>query len=121
MSATRIFRPAAIVRGPAAWQMLKTACGLPIYLPAAWLGDGMLATEKKALVYLFPQLGPRWGSVVILLFLAAGTVIAMMPGNCQRRCEHFHPTWKRALLTAALLTLSLLSFTGVSTFLYVNF
>ena len=105
----------------AAWQMLKIACGLPIYLPAPWLGDGMLATEKKALVYLFPQLGEVWGSVVILLFLAAGTVIAMMPGNCQRRCEHFHPTWKRTLLTAALLTLSMLSFTGVSTFLYVNF
>ena len=105
----------------AAWQMLKTACGLPIYLPAQWLGADMLATEQRALVYLFPWMEEIWGSAIVLCFLVVGTVVAMLPHNCQRRCEHFYPTWQKTALTAALLTLSLLSFTGVSTFLYVNF
>lgn len=105
----------------AAMQMLKTACGLPIYLPANWLGVDVLATEQKAFVHLFPALEGIWGSAMMLIFLLVGLVVAMMPGNCQRRAEHFHPTWKKSVLIAVLLTLSLLSFTGVSTFLYVNF
>lgn len=105
----------------AAMQMLKTACGLPVYLPASWLGEGMLATEQRALVYLFPQIEAAWGSAVVLAFLLIGVVVAMLPHNCQRKVEHFYPTWQKTVLTAALLTLSLLSFTGVSTFLYVNF
>ena len=104
-----------------AMQMLKTACGLPVYLPAAWLGEGMLSMEQRALVYLFPQVEAIWGSAVILFFLLVGLFVVMVRGNAQRKVKHFHPTWKKTVLTAALLTLSLLSFTGVSTFLYVNF
>lgn len=105
----------------AAMQMLRTACGLPVYLPAAWLGEGMLATEKRALVYLFPRVEAIWGSAVVLIFLLIGVAVALMPRNCQRQVEHFYPTWQKTVLTAALMILSLLSFTGVSTFLYVNF
>ena len=105
----------------AAMQMLKTAWGLPTRLPGNLLGADMLATEQRALLYLFPHMEEIWGSAVILAFLLVGLVVTQLRHNCQRQLKHFYPTWQKTVITVVLLTLSLLSFTGVSTFLYVNF
>ncbi|MGM9619150.1 MAG: MBOAT family O-acyltransferase [Oscillospiraceae bacterium] len=104
-----------------ALQMLGTACALPLYLPAEWLGHDMLYTELEAVAFFFPAVRELWGSLVPLGYLGAGLLVALLPGNCQRTLENFRPTVWKTLLTAVLLTMSLLSFTGVSTFIYSNF
>lgn len=105
----------------AAMELLRTACALPLYLPASWLGEGMLFTELEAIAFFLPEVRELWGSVVSLAFLAVGFIVALLPGNCQRALQEFKPTFLKTLLTAVLLALALFSFTGVSTFIYSNF
>lgn len=101
--------------------LLKTACALPLYLPASWLGEGMFYTELEAAAFFFPALRELWGTLVPLALLGIGLVVSLLPGNCQRDLRDFRPTVWKTLLTAVLLTAALFSFTGVSTFIYSNF
>ncbi|MGM9661966.1 MAG: MBOAT family O-acyltransferase [Oscillospiraceae bacterium] len=104
-----------------ALQLLRSAFSLPLGLPAAWLGEGMLSTELEAAAFFFPAVRELWGTLAPLGYLALGLLAALLPGNTQRELENFRPTVWKTLLTGALLTLSLFSFSGVSTFLYSNF
>lgn len=101
--------------------LLKTACTLPLYLPASWLGEGMLYTELEAVAFLLPAVRELWGTLVPLALLGIGLVCALLPTNCQRQLRDFRPTAWKTVITALLLTMALFSFTGVSTFIYSNF
>ena len=51
----------------------------------------------------------------------AGLIAALWPRNLQDRMEDFRPTPARALGCGVLAVWSILSFSGVSTFIYSNF
>lgn len=101
--------------------LLKTACALPLYLPASWLGEGMLYTELEAAAFLLPAVRELWGTLVPLVLLGIGLLLSLLPVNCQRQLKDFKPTVWKTVVTAVLLTAALFSFTGVSTFIYSNF
>ena len=54
------------------------------------------------------------------LFAAAMTA-ALWPRNAVRQMDAFQPTAHRAVVLALLMAWSVLSFTGVTTFIYSNF
>ena len=75
----------------------------------------------SALRMIFPGWKP-WISPALAfgLFLGAMAVV-LWPRNTLERMEDFRPTAGRALLLAVLAAWSILSFTGVTTFIYSNF
>ena len=104
-----------------AFTLLRTACGNPFFLPADWISADLFTTEKEALFFLVPGAKEYFGSLVTLVLLALGLALSLLRRNAQHHMDDFHPTLLRAILTAVLLCLSILSFSQVSTFLYVNF
>ena len=101
--------------------LLKTAVtggigGIPL-----WLAKGLFARELSALLILFPKIEPY------TVYLRAGTVLAvsllaaLWPRNVIRRMDDFRPTWYSCLYVLIPAAWSILSFTGVVTFIYSNF
>ena len=64
---------------------------------------------------------PHYEFVYIVLLIAAALALALCLRNTNERIDHFRPTAVSALAVIALLTVSVLSLSGVSTFLYFNF
>ena len=86
-----------------------------------WLGTALFEKEGAALGILLPGLSPWLDRLKLAALLAAGTVAALLPGNTIRRMETFRPTaWRAALLSLGA-AWSILSFTGVVSFIYRNF
>ena len=104
-----------------AFTLLRSACGNPFFLPADWISADLFTTEKEALFFLIPAAKEYFGSLVTLVLLAAGMALSLLRRNARRVMDDFSPSVLRGILTAALLSLSILSFSQVSTFLYVNF
>lgn len=104
-----------------AFTLLRIGCGNPFFLPADWLASDLFPTEKEALFFLFPAAKELFGGLVTPVLLALGTLLALIGTNARRVMDDFRPTVFRGILTAVLLTASILSFSQVSTFLYVNF
>ena len=90
--------------------------GIPL-----WLAKGLFARELSALLILFPKIEPY------TVYLRAGTVLAvsllaaLWPRNVIRRMDDFRPTWYSCLYVLIPAAWSILSFTGVVTFIYSNF
>ena len=101
--------------------LLRHACGNPLFMPADWLSSELFTTEKEAVFFLLPAAKELWGSIVTLALLALGLIFSLLKRNTQVVLADFRPGFFRALLTVVLLTWSILSFSGVSSFLYVNF
>ena len=89
--------------------------------PAAWLLEGLFAEETSAVQMLIPAFTP-WKTILrVVLLYGAGMVAVLWPRNTIRRMEDFRPTlWRGAALTVLTLW-CVLSFTGVTTFIYSNF
>lgn len=80
------------------------------------------ALEKNIASNLLMNLGvPQHEFVYIVLLIAAATGMALLLRNTNERIGRFRPTAVSALVVIALLTVSVLSLSGVSTFLYFNF
>ena len=101
--------------------LLKTAvAGGPGGL-RLWLAKGLFARELSALLILFPKMEPytvylRVGTVLMVSLLAA-----LWPRNVIRQMDAFRPDWRSCLYVLVLAAWSILSFTGVVTFIYSNF
>jgi alginate O-acetyltransferase complex protein AlgI len=104
-----------------ALRMLRTALLGKWAPPGDWLLENMFTKEAAALRMIFPGWKP-WISPALAfgLFLGAMAVV-LWPRNTLERMEDFRPTAGRALLLAVLAAWSILSFTGVTTFIYSNF
>ena len=59
--------------------------------------------------------------MMLLVFLGAALLIALLPKNSGEMCERFKPGVLNSLAVALLLVWCVFSFAGVSTFLYFNF
>ena len=89
--------------------------------PAAWLLEGLFAEETSAVQMLIPAFTPWKNILRVVLLYGAGMVAVLWPRNTIRRMEDFRPTlWRGAALTVLTLW-CVLSFTGVTTFIYSNF
>ena len=104
-----------------ALELLSRAVTGGLAKPEAWLLEGLFTEEASAVQMLLPALGPWRNILRVVLLYGAGMLAVLWPRNVIRRMEDFRPTvWRGAGL--ALLTLwCVLSFTGVTTFIYSNF
>ena len=89
--------------------------------PEDWLLEGLFAEETSAVQMLIPAFTPWKNILRVALLYGAGMVAVLWPRNTIRRMEDFRPTlWRGAALTVLTLW-CVLSFTGVTTFIYSNF
>ena len=101
--------------------LLRCAVTADFRPPADWLTKGVFTKEAEALGMLLPAARPWIGPALAYGLLAAALLAALWPHNAQRRMDDFRPTPWRAAVLALLLAWSILSFTGVTTFIYSNF
>lgn len=101
--------------------MLRTALLGPMALPEGWLMENVFTKEAAALRMLFPWLKPWTGPILALALFGGSLAVVLWPRNTLDRMEDFRPTTGRALALAVLAAWSILSFTGVTTFIYSNF
>lgn len=88
-----------------------------VWKPDIILVGSICPSFFKPLIHLRPQAA----SAFALIFLAAGVVFSVIGKNTQERMAAFRPTLANCLVTALLLAYCILSFAGVSSFLYWNF
>ncbi len=119
VNAAWVFFRAPSVSG--ALSLLRTAVTADFRLPETWMLDGVLSNETVAIQMVFPS-SVQWldGARIVLIFGTA-LIAALWPRNTAERMENFRPTVWRCVLLAALAAWSILSFTGVATFIYSNF
>ena len=101
--------------------LLRTAVTADFRPPADWLMEGVFAKEAAALDMLFPDLIPWVSPALTFALFALAALAALWPRNTARRMETFPPAPWRAAALALLTAWSVLSFTGVTTFIYSNF
>jgi hypothetical protein len=90
-------------------------------LPMKTLTDGFLDSELRAVTTLAPGLTAAAPGLALAGLLIAALVVALWPRNTIHQMERFQPAMGRGLALAALTAWSMLSFSGVSTFIYSNF
>ena len=68
-----------------------------------------------------PALGPWRNILRVVLLYGAGMLAVLWPRNVIHRMETFRPTLRLGAALTALTLWCVLSFTGVTTFIYSNF
>ena len=106
---------------PQALALLKTAVTADFRPPAEWLMADVFAKEAKAFGMVFPALRGWTAPVLTYGLFAAALLAALRPRNAVGQMDHFKPAFWRAAVLALLAAWSVLSFTGVTTFIYSNF
>lgn len=106
---------------PAALGVLRAAVLGGAALPAETLFAGLLDNELKALALLLPGAAQSRYALVCLVLYGAGLTAVLTPGNTIRRMDTFRPALWRAAAASLLLAWSILSFTGITSFIYSNF
>ena len=105
----------------AAGQLLsRTVMGGFGALPAD-LTDCFMITEFSCLQQLLPFSKEAFATVVCIFFVLAALAGAVFPQNMQQRLKNFQPKPSLCVAATLLLFWSILSLSGVSTFLYFIF
>jgi len=105
----------------AAVELLKTAVVGGFAMPASWLVQGVLSKEVAAVQLLVPAAKAWMPRILSVVLFGGGLLVSLLPGNTIRKMEDFRPTVWRAAVLCLLLSWSILSFSGVATFIYSNF
>lgn len=104
-----------------ALSLLKTAVCGRFAMPDFTMFTGVFKAEMQALQVLVPIL-KNWSTALCAAVLYGGGLLAvLLPGNTIRRMDSFRPTFWRGLLLSLLFGWTILSFTGITTFIYANF
>ena len=104
-----------------AWQLLTAAVTSGLAKPGAWLLEGLFSKETGAVQILLPALKP-WLNILRLAGLyGVGMIAALWPRNVIERMDTFRPTFWRGLGLVMFTAWSILSVTGITTFIYSNF
>jgi len=104
-----------------AFRLLGAAVAGGLAKPEKWLLSGLFTSEVSAVKMLLPVLAP-WCNILLLGGLyGAGLLAALLPGNTIRRMDSFRPAFWRGAALAVLFVWSVLSFTGITSFIYSNF
>lgn len=82
-----------------------------------------MTTEVKVVNQVLGLQSQTLGLTATIFFLVLALVLSLVPGNALDRTlgERFRPSGRTLAVTTVLLVWSVLSFTGVGTFLYFNF
>lgn len=96
----------------------NTWWGLPYSMYSCFM-----VTEAKAVNQLMHLQSETLGLVATIFFLVLALVLSLLPHNAITRTlgERFRPSALQLSISTVLLVWSILSFTGISTFLYFNF
>lgn len=87
----------------------------------SWLLSGLFSKETGVLQILFPVLKPYMNLLRTALLYGTGLIIVLLPRNTAENAEHFRPGCWQLVWLAILTAWSILSFTGITTFIYSNF
>lgn len=90
-------------------------------LPESWLLEGFLTSEREALLILAPALAEPLSWLALAGLYGAGALASVLPGNTVRRMDSFRPALWQGLALAGLTAWCVLSFSGITTFIYSNF
>lgn len=104
-----------------ALELLGRAVSGGLAKPEEWLLSGLFSKEIGAVELLIPG-AADWVNILRVIGLyGIGLLAALWPRNTITQMDRFHPTlWRGAVLVIGL-TWSILSFTGITTFIYSNF
>ena len=102
-------------------ELLRAAVTGGLAGPESWLLSGLFSKETGALRLLVPSLTPWEDALRLVLLYGAGLAAALWPRNVQERMDAFRPTVRLGLGLGVLTLWCVLSFTGVTTFIYSNF
>ena len=104
-----------------ALELLGRAVSGGLAKPEEWLLSGLFSKEIGAVELLIPG-AADWVNILRVIGLyGIGLLAALWPRNTITQMDRFRPTlWRRAVLVIGL-TWSILSFTGITTFIYSNF
>lgn len=105
----------------AAGQLLTAAVSGGWELPGDWLLAGFLTSEREALTIAAPALAQKLSWLALAGLYGAAALASVLPGNTIRRMDTFRPTFWRGLVLAGLTAWCILSFSGITTFIYSNF
>lgn len=102
----------------AAGTLLRAAVLGSAAAPQDWLLEGFLSTEREALALLAPALAEpiAWAAMAAVLVIAAA--VSLLPRGGERPLR---PSAVRCAAEAAVLAWCVLSFTGITSFIYSNF
>ena len=101
--------------------LLATAITGVMARPGDWLLHGLFAKETGAIQMLLPAVKPWMDLARVALLYGTGMAVVLLPVNTAARMEQFRPKWWQAAALAVLTAWSVLSFTGITTFIYSNF
>ena len=99
--------------------ILKAAFSWNFYLDPVFVDIFRLAELKKALSIL--RLEDKYPNLLITAFLLVALVLILGCDNAYEKMKKFKPTIWRWAVTVFLFAWCIVSFTGVSEFLYFNF
>ena len=104
-----------------ALELLGRAVSGGLAKPEEWLLSGLFSKEIGAVELLIPG-AADWVNILRVIGLyGIGLLAALWPRNTITQMDRFRPTlWRGAVLVIGL-TWSILSFTGITTFIYSNF
>jgi len=88
---------------------------------SGWLLEGVFASEMSAVKVLFPALAPWCSELALGVLLGGGMTAALWPRNTADAVEEFCPRGWQCAVLAVLTGWAILSFSGITTFIYSNF
>ena len=102
-------------------ELLRAAVTGGLAVPQAWLVQGILSKEVGAMNLLWPALKPWTSRIITVVLFGGGLLASLLPENTIRKMDSFRPTVWRAVALCLLTVWAVLSFTGITTFIYSNF
>jgi len=102
-------------------ELLKTAFTGGLAMPQSWLMQGVMSKEVGAIQLLLPALKGWAPRMVLLALFGIGLLVSLQKENTIRKMDSFQPTFWGAAALCVLMVWSVLSFSGVATFIYSNF
>ena len=102
-------------------ELLKAAFAGGAGLPLDALLTGVFESEVTAVETLLPVAAKFLPQMTLAGLFGAGTVVILWPRNTVSRMDEFQPNGWNLVVCAVLMLWSVLSFSGVATFIYSNF
>ena len=102
-------------------ELLRTALTGGLAKPEPWLLESLFSKETGALQMLLPALTPWMNILRVVGLYGVGMLMVLWPRNTISRMDSFRPTFWRAAGLTVVMVWSMLSFTGITTFIYSNF
>lgn len=112
------FRAPSVAAGS---QILGAVCSLDFTKPMPWLSEGLFNCEQEVIRILLPAIASWRNMLVTGALYIVGLAAALWPRNTIQQMDRFKPTFWRGAALWVLGVWSVLSFSGITQFIYANF